>query len=244
MVPGEILRVRKTDNYSIIHNSVFGNNDLSWEARGVLAYLLSKPDNWTVRVYDLLRSGQCGEHKMARILKELEDAGYLRRARIQHDDGRFDWHTTVYEEPRADDHTAVTIPRLPGYGSPMDGSTADGKPLDIIITDLLKTDRTTTDLDAGVVDDPETAVVARIMQCVETQMGLDRDRLRAEMVLEMVDEIGLEYVVQAAELMVRNGGHSLGYLEQTARNLSEGKGAPKPPGNKAEPAVAGGQRWG
>lgn len=50
---------------------------LSWEERGMLAYLLSKPDDWQVNVKDLQQN--CGRDKVYRILADLEAHGYLTR---------------------------------------------------------------------------------------------------------------------------------------------------------------------
>ena len=55
---------------------------LSFEARGMLAYLLSKPDNWQAQVKDLQQG--CGRDKVRKTLKELETAGYL-TVEQQHD---------------------------------------------------------------------------------------------------------------------------------------------------------------
>ncbi len=65
----------------------------------MLGYLLSKPDDWKVRLYDLVRRGPAGVHKIQRILRELESAGYLRRVRFKRPNGAFDWETTVHEVP-------------------------------------------------------------------------------------------------------------------------------------------------
>lgn len=102
-----IIRTRRDRNnpYTMVNKSVFENSSLSWEARGVLAYLLVKPDDWQVRTNDLLKQapqsgpGKCGGDKLARILKELEDAGYLVRERRAAAGGRFEWITTLYENP-------------------------------------------------------------------------------------------------------------------------------------------------
>ncbi len=65
---------------------------LSWEARGVLWYLLSKPDDWIILESDLMRGGEhgCGRDKVRRILRELESAGYLQRqqSKIRNDQGK------------------------------------------------------------------------------------------------------------------------------------------------------------
>jgi hypothetical protein len=94
-----ILRVPKEGNFTILDNHLLTDERLSWEARGLLSYLLSKPDDWQVRLYDLVRRGPAGEHKVTRILRELQAAGYLRRHRMRRADGRFEWITLVVERP-------------------------------------------------------------------------------------------------------------------------------------------------
>jgi hypothetical protein len=82
---------------------------LSWEARGVLWYLLSKPDNWRVQVSDLMQN--CGRDKAKRIIKELRDAGYLRRESDkprQDEHGKFVWEPyQVYEQPLTEKPSTV-----------------------------------------------------------------------------------------------------------------------------------------
>ena len=94
-----ILRVPKERNFTVLDNRLLTDKALSWEARGLLCYLLSKPDDWQVRLYDLIRRGPAGEHKIRRTLRELELAGYLIRQRGRAPDGRFEWITMVVERP-------------------------------------------------------------------------------------------------------------------------------------------------
>jgi len=85
-----IIRVAHdtTNPFFMMVRSTAQDESLSWEARGVLAYLLSKPDDWKVMIPDLQQ--QCGRDKVKRILAELEDAKYLTVDRDNHDkDGHF-----------------------------------------------------------------------------------------------------------------------------------------------------------
>lgn len=75
---------------------------LTWEARGLLAYLFAKPDDWEIRVDDLIRSGPCKEEKLRRVLKELEEHGYAHREKKRQYDGTFQWVTKVQARPAAD----------------------------------------------------------------------------------------------------------------------------------------------
>ena len=100
-----IIRVRKDDRYFVAPNEPFNNESLSWEARGIIAYLLSKPDGWEVRTKDLVRRGPAGRDKVRRVLAELEEHGYLHRYQGRQVSGSFDgWITEVYESPTLNPH--------------------------------------------------------------------------------------------------------------------------------------------
>lgn len=72
-----IITRSRTENYAIIPNSVTEDNRLSFEARGVLCYLLAKPNNWQIQITDLQKQGGFGRDKAYKILKELRSVGYL-----------------------------------------------------------------------------------------------------------------------------------------------------------------------
>lgn len=76
---------------------------LSWGAKGVLAYLLSRPDNWTVRLQDLVNRSTDGVYKIRGYIKELSDAGHIyRKTEIDPKTKRFMQITLeVYELPFA-----------------------------------------------------------------------------------------------------------------------------------------------
>lgn len=65
--------------YLMLLRATAQDETISFEARGLLIYLLSKPDNWTLMVADLMRAGGCGRDRIYRIVKELCDAGYICR---------------------------------------------------------------------------------------------------------------------------------------------------------------------
>ena len=94
-----IIRSPKVELYFRASNAVFEDEWLSWEAHGLMGYLLSKPDNWHARLRDLVRHGPAGEHKIRRMLKELERLGYLRPKRARRLDGTFTWSFIIFEDP-------------------------------------------------------------------------------------------------------------------------------------------------
>ena len=42
-----IVRVEKNKNYTIINNTSLYDERLSWKAKAIHAFMLSKPDDWT-----------------------------------------------------------------------------------------------------------------------------------------------------------------------------------------------------
>ena len=49
-----IIRSNRKTNYTVIDNRVFADHRLSFAAMGLLGYLLSKPDNWTISTAQLV----------------------------------------------------------------------------------------------------------------------------------------------------------------------------------------------
>jgi len=60
----------------MIDNAVLNDKRLSFKARGVLGYLLSKPENWEIRMNDLVAASPDGIHAAQGALKELQTIGY------------------------------------------------------------------------------------------------------------------------------------------------------------------------
>ena len=83
-----IFRVAHRERFTVIDNRVLENASLSWAARGVLAYLLSRPDNWRVIVKDLERRGEFGRDGIHTLLRELRAAGFLHFKRRREPGGK------------------------------------------------------------------------------------------------------------------------------------------------------------
>ncbi len=86
-----IVRTPNRERFVIIDKRALEDDRLSWRARGLLAYLLSKPDYWEVMVGHLVKSAPTGRTIVRSTLKELEEFGYIVRADQSHrGDGTFD----------------------------------------------------------------------------------------------------------------------------------------------------------
>jgi DNA-binding MarR family transcriptional regulator len=92
-----IIRSKTESNYFVMHNATAQDQRLSWEARGMLAYLLSKPEGWKTNLTDLTRQTGAGKDKCRRVLDELISAGYVERIEVRTSGkfARYDFH--VYD---------------------------------------------------------------------------------------------------------------------------------------------------
>lgn len=98
-----IQRAPHDRRYTVIQNQALQNQQLSWKARGLLAYLLSLPDDWRVYVTELADHSTDGTAATRSGLQELIDADYVKRERRRDDEGKFaGWTYLVYENPRPD----------------------------------------------------------------------------------------------------------------------------------------------
>lgn len=135
-----IVRAERKSQFYTLPNATIEDDRLSWEARGLLVYLLSKPDHWKVLVRDLVNrtknalGKRSGRDKVYAILRELRMAGYLCMIR-QRQGGEFtgvDYE--VSETPDLEAGAAYMASLEKGRASPLpekpDTATPDTAPPD------------------------------------------------------------------------------------------------------------------
>ena len=100
----EVIRVQKSKNNFVTMDKEFlENGSLSWKAKGILAYLLSKPDNWKVIASNLVNSATDGKGSVYKGLKELSEWGYYEKTPIRDEKGVIvRWDSVVLEVPNAE----------------------------------------------------------------------------------------------------------------------------------------------
>lgn len=133
----ETIRTVKSGRFSIIDNQLLENVDLSLQAKGLQAYLLSRPDGWTISPAHLSSTCRGGVSQIKATLKELEIARYIHREQLRDDKGRMNgWISWIYENPTLNPHPVRTLSRSrkSACGKPDDGKSAP------INTDINKTE--------------------------------------------------------------------------------------------------------
>lgn len=85
--------------YVQVSRELAQDGDLSFTARGLMIYLLSKPDGWVVRMAELDKASPGGRTATRKAFKELLDAGYLTRRFVRYPKGNLEWITMIHEDP-------------------------------------------------------------------------------------------------------------------------------------------------
>jgi hypothetical protein len=85
---------RPTSNFYLLDKAISEDKRLSWAARGLLIFLLGKPDHWQVSPAALVNetgksSRRIGRDGVYAILKELKEVGYLHTIGNRNDGGTF-----------------------------------------------------------------------------------------------------------------------------------------------------------
>jgi len=212
-----IIRTRKDTRFFAASNESFEDARLSWEARGLMGYLLSKPDGWEVSVIDLRKKGPAGDEKLRRMLAELRKYGYMNRIRITLPNGRFTWLSEIFESPSQNPNPLKdeSFLRTTSYGRPTSGSVTSGLVPDIVSTDLTSTD--------SVIFKQNTA---KIFQLYASDFGNITERM-ADTIKDTEQDYPQTWILEAMQIAVEANKQSWGYVKGILKRSREKGKSPK-----------------
>jgi hypothetical protein len=94
-----IIRRRHTANFTTIGNALFEDMRLQADEVGILAYLLSRPNNWEVRRTALMRRWSIGAVAIKRIMTNLMRTGWCRAEKTRLANGTFHIVYEIRDDP-------------------------------------------------------------------------------------------------------------------------------------------------
>jgi DNA-binding MarR family transcriptional regulator len=92
-----IFRAAHDKDFFKLGNATVQNLELSWAARGLLAYLLLLPEDWTVHLRDLFKRSPTKRSGTESAVNELIRAGHI--VKLKGDDHRRETKYIVFEDP-------------------------------------------------------------------------------------------------------------------------------------------------
>ncbi|NHM91467.1 MULTISPECIES: DnaD domain protein [Staphylococcus] len=91
---------KESGNFVTVHKDFIHDSNISWKAKGILLYLLSRPDDWQIYETELVKHSVDGLSGLKSGIKELEKIGYIQRNRKRDAKGRLkEYEYAVYEQP-------------------------------------------------------------------------------------------------------------------------------------------------
>ncbi len=92
--------IKESGNFVTVHKDFIHDSNITFKAKGILLYLLSRPDDWQIYESEIIKHTKDGKDSLKTGIKELEVAGYIERKRIRNDQGQLkEYEYTVYEQP-------------------------------------------------------------------------------------------------------------------------------------------------
>lgn len=107
----------KENPYFLVRRDTMQDRSLSYEARGMLAYILSKPDTWRVQPSELIQDG-CGRDKVYRILSELIRHHYIEHEKSFNEAHKIVWGDYVVHECPPPQKAPIPYPEKADMVSP------------------------------------------------------------------------------------------------------------------------------
>ena len=107
-----IYRIHKNRNYSVISNVPLRDSELSLKARGLLALMLTMPDNYAFSIQKLCSFTKEHKNTVQAILSELQEAGYVEIEKYSPEKtktGRYEYIYNVYEEKQDTENKVLKL---------------------------------------------------------------------------------------------------------------------------------------
>ncbi|TXH52969.1 MAG: DnaD domain protein [Desulfurellales bacterium] len=145
------VRTKKNKNYTTISNVVLNDVALSWKAKGLAAYLFSKPDEWKIQREHLAKQSEDGISAVRSALQELEKFGYLVRQKTHGEKGIIEWEYILHEEPQNREPLKEKggVRKKKGAKPPVENPPVENPPVEnitLVSTDVVSTDVVSTDV--------------------------------------------------------------------------------------------------
>jgi len=114
------------NRYGTIPNDLLNSIHISFKAKGMYAFIQSKPDNWEFSAERISKQVKEGLPSVISALKELENFGYLVRNRYQNNKGFWVVDYLLYEIPIEENLiTGKPNEENPNIGKPSNNSNKD-----------------------------------------------------------------------------------------------------------------------
>lgn len=83
-----LKKKQRNPGFTIIDNQVIVRPEISAKAKGILLYIMSRPDNWDISTADIAAHMKEGQEAIRSGINELREYGYMRLDFVQNESGK------------------------------------------------------------------------------------------------------------------------------------------------------------
>lgn len=188
---------RQNIPFTQVANEVLNDNNLSFKAKGLYAYLFSKPDDWDFSAHRIKLEASDGRDSVLSALKELEEKGYLQRKKLP--SGRTEYFLKHHNDPNTENPTLGVEPNTenPTYGKSHSGKTRTISNKELITTNILNnTSEETSQVSSN--DISEALDCFRLLN--DNYSNFFRNTTQRKAIKELIEKYKLEKVLKAIYL--------------------------------------------
>ena len=192
-----VIRVQKTNNYTVMANYHLRDKRLSFKAKGLMSFMLSLPEEWDYTVNGLSAFATDGRDGVREALRELETAGYLRMGQSR-TSGKFG-------------KTEYIITEKPFTGNPLTGKPITAKPITENPTQLSTKEVSTKEVSKEVVSTGHDDGLSECVKFWQDNMMRDMTPFEFQTMESLIEDYSLEWTKEAMK--------KAALLEPSKRNM-------------------------
>ena len=189
-----VIRIDKTQNYTVMSNHHLRNKDMSLKAKGLMSLMLSLPPEWDYSIGGLVAICKESHTSIRSALRELEENKYLVRERKNNEKGYFIYEYTLYEMPLPHTDNQHTVEK-----NADNGHTGNGRQIN---KDVLNTDKLNTDV-LSKEKEIESILVSSVHNEELFELYKDYIQMRQEMDAPLTPK-GLQMLIKRNERLSKN----------------------------------------
>ena len=213
-----VFRIQKKENYVVLDKGFLNDTSLSWQAKGLLAYMLSLPNDWRFNLTDLTNRSKSGRDATSTVIKELSKAGYIHKQQVRAERGKFgNTELLVYETPHIAPSTEKPLTVNPTTVEPQTGEPSTENPT-LVINNSLNNNLLINNNDddnkapAYAVRNPEPKTPNAFQFHEQNGFGVISHHV-AQKIDAWINDLSEELVIHAMERAVENNVYTWKYVE-------------------------------
>lgn len=220
-----LRRSRKQRAFTQIDNEITNNENLSWQAKGMMLYLLSKPDDWKFYESDIVKRAKNGPDSVKSIIKELLAEGYLIRGeRLRDERGHLKGYNYTVEPYLFESYDGKSYIGKSNVGKSKLGKPYVGKSNDNNTNSSnTKSFNNTNSSNTNNKQQSRSSLSSQIFELIESNNFAALNSYTSQEVEYMIKDTSEELTLEAFKIAIDENKRKLKYVKGIIRNWKNAK---------------------